>query len=79
MLDLKISPSYMPKYTSGVEGHILNVSGIDSTLDRYTTFQIRLTDPFDQGNRGVTLGNVWHPHKGVYDANNAHFRKAIQY
>ncbi|WP_374722718.1 C39 family peptidase [Peribacillus tepidiphilus] len=76
VLDLKITPSYMPKYTTTVEGHILNVSGIDS---RNSPVQMRLTDPFDQGGRGVTLGNVWHPHRGVYDANNAHFRKAMQY
>lgn len=76
VLDMKISPSYMPKYTSSVEGHILNVSGIDT---KKSTPQVRLTDPFDQGNRGVTLGNVWHPQKGVYNSNNAHFRKAMQY
>jgi Peptidase_C39 like family len=74
LLDLEIYPSYMPKYTTHIEGHILNVSGEDS---RYSPVTIRLTDPYDQGNRGVTLGNVWHPHKGVYDANMAHFRQAI--
>nr|GGG82318.1 hypothetical protein GCM10011398_29770 [Virgibacillus oceani] len=64
----------MPKYTRTVEGHILNVSGYDT---RTAPARIRLTDPFDQGNRGVTLGNVWHPHRGVYDANSAHFRRAM--
>lgn len=76
ILDLQISPSYMPKYSSVVQGHILNVSGINTTT---VPFQVRLTDPFDEGGRGVTLGNVWHPHKGVYDANNAHFRQAMIY
>ncbi|WP_059171973.1 C39 family peptidase [Bacillus sp. FJAT-27445] len=76
VLDLKITSQYMPKYTTPVEGHILNVSGYDS---RTSPVQMRLTDPFDQGGRGVTLGNVWHPHRGVYDANNAHFRQALQY
>ena len=79
VLDLKISPSYMPKYTSSVAGHILNVSGVDSTLRTSSSALVRLTDPFDQGGRGVTLGNVWHPHKGVYNANNAHFRQALLY
>jgi Peptidase_C39 like family len=74
LLDLEIYPSYMPKYTAHIAGHILNVSGEDS---RYSPVQMRLTDPYDQGNRGVTLGNVWHPHKGVYDANMDHFRQAI--
>lgn len=77
VLDLKIDPSYMPKYTRPIAGHILNVSGVDS---KYTSpAQVRLTDPFDQDNRGVTLGNIWHPHKGVYNANNAHFRQEIIY
>lgn len=76
VLDLKITPSYMPKYTRNIAGHILNVSGVNTTS---TPFQVRLTDPFDEGGRGVTLGNVWHPQKGVYDANNAHFRKAFIY
>lgn len=74
VLDLEIYPSYMPKYTTHIEGHILNVSGYDT---RYSPLQIRLTDPFDQGNRGVTLGNVWHPHKGVFDANWAHSRQSM--
>ncbi|MBN3554020.1 C39 family peptidase [Fictibacillus nanhaiensis] len=74
VLDLEIYPSYMPKYTTHIAGHILNVSGEDS---RNSPVQIRLTDPYDQGSRGVTLGNVWHPHKGVYDANMDHFRQAI--
>ena len=69
----------MPKYTSSVAGHILNVSGVDSTLRTSSSALVRLTDPFDQGGRGVTLGNVWHPHKGVYNANNAHFRQALLY
>jgi hypothetical protein len=73
VLDLEIYPSYMPKYTTHIAGHILNVSGADS---RFSPAQIRLTDPYDQGNRGVTLGNVWHSHKGVYDANMDHFRQA---
>lgn len=75
VLDLKIDPKYMPKYTAVVEGHILNVSGYDTKYS--STAQIRLTDPYDQGNRGVTLGNVWHPHSGVYQCNNLHFRKAM--
>jgi hypothetical protein len=62
----------MPKYTSYVAGHILNTSGYD-----YQDSTIRLTDPFDQGNRGVTIGNTWHPHEGVYQANLDHFRQAI--
>ncbi|MGF9977338.1 C39 family peptidase [Viridibacillus arvi] len=75
VLDLKITSSYMPKYTASVEGHILNVSGVDTKTS--SSAQVRLTDPFDQGNRGVTLGNVWHPYSGVYNANKAHFRQAI--
>lgn len=74
VLDLTISPSNMPKYTINISGHILNVSGSDSTK---ASPLIRLTDPFDQGNRSVTLGNVWHPHSGVYKANAAHFRQAM--
>lgn len=76
VLDLKIDPSYMPKYTSGVEGHILNNSGYDWRSTTKTK-QLRLTDPFDQGGRGVTHGNVWHPMDGVWKANQAHFRKAV--
>lgn len=74
VLDLTISPANMPKYTIDIAGHILNVSGSDTTK---ASPLIRLTDPFDQGNRGVTLGNVWHPHNGVYKANASHFRRAI--
>ncbi|SCW77139.1 Peptidase_C39 like family protein [Paenibacillus tianmuensis] len=75
VLDLKITPQNMPKYTAEVEGHILNASGYDYVYG--SAPEIRLTDPFDQGNRGVTLGNVWHPMDGVWNANQAHFRKAI--
>lgn len=74
VLDLSITPSYMPKYTRNIAGHILNTSGVDS---RTSPKKIRLTDPFDQDNRGVTLGNIWHTHSGVYSANNAHFRAAF--
>jgi|GEM_PF-566087 len=74
-LDLKITPQNMPLYTTTVEGHILNNSGYN-LLDS-TNKKIRLTDPFDQGGRGVTLGNVWHPFDGVWAANQAHFRKAV--
>lgn len=73
-LDLKITSQNMPLYTSPVAGHILNNSGYDlATSDK----RIRLTDPFDQGGRGVTHGNVWHPFEGVWKANQAHFRKAV--
>lgn len=75
ILDLKITPQNMPLYTSTVEGHILNTSGYD--LVNSSSKKIRLTDPFDQGGRGVTLGNVWHPFDGVWAANQAHFRKAV--
>jgi hypothetical protein len=75
-LDLEIYPSYMPKYTTHIAGHILNASGYDT---RYSPAKVRLTDPYDQGNRGVTLGNVWHPMSGVYDANYEHFRQAMIY
>lgn len=74
-LDLKISPTYMPLYNSSVAGHILNTSGYDATDEN--NMRLRLTDPYDQGGRGVTLGNVWHPLDGVWQANQAHFRKAI--
>lgn len=77
VLDLQISPSYMPLYTTHIAGHILNTSGYD-ILDPNNK-KIRLTDPFDQGGRGVTLGNVWHPMEGVWQANQAHFRKAVIY
>ena len=69
---MKITPDDMPKYTSTVEGHILNTSGYD-----WEDWEIRVTDPFDQGNRGVTIGNTWHPADGVWSANQAHFRKAM--
>ncbi|MED1785495.1 C39 family peptidase [Brevibacillus fortis] len=74
ILDLKITSKYMPKYRESVEGHILNTSGYD-----WEDHEIRLTDPFDQGNRGITLGNTWHPADGVWKANQAHFREAIIY
>ncbi len=75
VLDLRITPQNMPLYTSSVEGHILNTSGynlLDSKNKR-----LRLTDPYDQGGRGVTIGNIWHPFDGVWAANQAHFRKAV--
>jgi hypothetical protein len=75
LLDLTIKPTYMPLYTRNIAGHILNVSGLNTKTS--TAAKIRLTDPFDEGNRGVTLGNVWHPLSGVYNANMAHFRKAM--
>ncbi|WP_169088569.1 C39 family peptidase [Paenibacillus sp. PL91] len=74
-LDLKITSAAMPLYTSTVEGHILNSSGYDVISE--SNKKLRLTDPFDQGGRGVTIGNVWHPFDGVWQANQAHFRKAI--
>ncbi|MFD2670350.1 C39 family peptidase [Marinicrinis sediminis] len=77
VLDLKITPSNMPLYTSNVAGHILNNSGYD--ISDSNNKKIRLTDPFDQGGRGVTIGNVWHPMEGVWNANQAHFRKAVIY
>lgn len=79
LLDLRISPSYMPKYTRAIDGHILNVSGVDSRQISSSEVLVRLTDPFDQDGRGVTLGNIWHPHKGVYNSNNAHPIKSIIY
>lgn len=72
ILDLKNDPDYMPKYTRSVAGHIVNTSGYD-----WDDWEIRITDPFDQGNRGVTLGNVWHPADGIWEANQAHFRQAM--
>ncbi|OZM58034.1 hypothetical protein CIB95_00190 [Lottiidibacillus patelloidae] len=54
----------MPIYKGSVKGHILNVSGYD--IRDSSSEQIRLTDPYDQGDRGVPLGNVWHPLSGVY-------------
>jgi hypothetical protein len=72
VLDLEIDPDYMPKYKTHIEGHILNTSGYD-----LEDWELRLTDPFDQGNRGVTIGNTWHPLDGVWEANQEHFRKAI--
>ncbi|TVX86794.1 C39 family peptidase [Paenibacillus agilis] len=74
-LDLRITSKNMPLYTATVEGHILNTSGYD--LVNANKKQIRLTDPFDQGQRGVTFGNVWHPFDGVWNANQDHFRKAV--
>lgn len=75
VLDLKITSANMPLYPRTVEGHILNTSGYNAINEN--DMKIRLTDPFDEGNRGVTLGNVWHPFDGVWNANQAHFRKAI--
>lgn len=74
VLDLKIRPKDLPNYRTGVKGHILNVSGYDF---RSNTPRVRLTDPFDQGNRGETFGNKWYKLDGVYDANQNHFRQAI--
>ncbi|WP_247900336.1 C39 family peptidase [Paenibacillus pabuli] len=75
VLDLKITSANMPLYPRTVEGHILNTSGYNVISENDK--KLRLTDPFDEGGRGVTLGNVWHPFDGVWGANQAHFRKAI--
>lgn len=75
VLDLKITPQTMPKYKNNVEGHILNTSGYDARDDN--KLRIRVTDPFDEGGRGDTLGNQWYDMDGVWKANQAHFRKAI--
>ncbi|MGG3874107.1 C39 family peptidase [Brevibacillus laterosporus] len=72
ILDLSIKPEYMPLYKKAVKGHILNASGYD-----WRDWELRLTDPFDQGGRGVTLGNTWHPADGVWKANQNHFRSAV--
>jgi len=75
VLDLKITSANMPLYPRTVEGHILNTSGYN--VIKESDKKLRLTDPFDEGDRGVTLGNVWHPFDGVWNANQAHFRKAV--
>lgn len=75
VLDLKITPQTLPNYTSTVAGHILNTSGYDTRNE--DNYRLRLTDPYDQGKRGATLGNKWYDMEKVWQANQAHFRKAI--
>lgn len=75
VLDLKITPANMPNYKSNVAGHILNTSGYD--LRSASNERVRVTDPFDQGGRGETIGNKWYSAEGVWNANQAHFRKAV--
>ncbi|TVX88093.1 C39 family peptidase [Paenibacillus agilis] len=74
VLDLKITPKELPNYTRNISGHILNVSGYDAR--DMNKAKIRLTDPFDEGGRGQTIGNKWYDMSGVWKANQAHFRKA---
>ncbi|PDO10017.1 MAG: hypothetical protein BLM47_09385 [Candidatus Reconcilbacillus cellulovorans] len=78
VLDLRISRDLLPNYTSTVEGHILNTSGYDtSSYPNQTSYRLRVTAPYDQGNRGATFGNKWYEMEKVWKANQAHFRKAI--
>ncbi|TDQ41162.1 C39 family peptidase [Aureibacillus halotolerans] len=79
VLDLKISPRTLPNYESTVAGHILNTSGYDAQGDLRDDPRIRLTDPFDQGNRGRTIGNRWYDMDSIFEANQDHFRGAVIY
>lgn len=50
------------------DGHFVNTSGYDTKIgDR-----VRITDPYGPG-----LGNRWYDAVALYNANNAHWRKAI--
>ncbi len=71
-VDLRITPKELPTYTSNISGHIICVSGLASDFSK-----IRLTDPYDQGGRGKTIGDHWYKFDGVYRANMAHPLKAI--
>ncbi|MBT2284415.1 C39 family peptidase [Paenibacillus polymyxa] len=73
VLDLKITGNELENYTGTVSGHIINVSGYDF---RTNDAKVRLTDPYDQGNRGKTHGNKWYSLEKVWQANQNHFRQA---
>lgn len=53
----------------------MNTSGYDATDDQ--NLRIRVTDPYDQGDRGATIGNKWYSMEKIWEANQAHFRKAM--
>ncbi|WP_405131628.1 C39 family peptidase [Paenibacillus sp. FSL H8-0317] len=74
VLDLKITGNELENYTGTVSGHIINVSGYEF---RTNDAKVRLTDPYDQGNRGKTHGNKWYTLEKVWQANQNHFRQAI--
>lgn len=50
-------------------GHYVNTSGLSATSG---TLRVRITDPYSAG-----LGNRWYNATDVYNANNAHERKAM--
>lgn len=49
-------------------GHFVNTSGYDTKRG----FRVRITDPYGPG-----FGNRWYNPRTVYNANNAHWRKAM--
>jgi len=68
---LDINTNSIAAFPYNSSGHFVNVSGYE-VLNHYNTHVVRITDPWTPG-----LGNRWYTARQLYDANNAHFRKAI--
>lgn len=66
ILDInKVNNNAFPYNTNG---HFVNISGYDTSNGE----KVRITDPYAAG-----LGNRWYNMNSLYNANNAHWRKAI--